>query len=623
MGALNRPKLEKEHLKKMKRFLPFVLLTILVVVLAACAGATTTTPTAEPVPTQEAMATEPVEEMALPSIAEIAAGDPNFSTLVAALQAAGLVDTLAGEGNYTVFAPTNDAFAALPEGTVEALLADPQGDLTQILLYHVVDGVARAADVVNLSEATTLNGAPIAIAVVDGAVRLNDAVNVVTTDIEASNGVIHVIDGVLLPPAAEAAAPTQSIAEIAAGDPNFSTLVTALQAAGLDEVLAAESEYTVFAPTNDAFAALPEGTVEALLADPQGELSKILLYHVVPGVARAADVVNLTEAETLNGAPVAITVVDGGVRLNDSVNVVTTDIEATNGVIHVIDGVLLPPAAESASIAEIAAGDPNFSTLVAALQAAGLVDTLAGEGSFTVFAPTNDAFAALPEGTLEALLADPQGMLTDILLYHVADGEARAEDVVNMSGIDTLNGQAVAIAVVDGMVKLNDTATVITPDIDASNGVIHVIDSVLIPSASESSTIADVVASNEDFSTLLAALEAAGLTGTLAGDGDFTVFAPTNAAFAALPAGTLETLLADPQGQLSQILLYHVVGSRAAAADVVNLSSVDTVQGSPISIEVVDGGVVLNDSVRVTQTDIMASNGVIHVIDAVLLPPSQ
>lgn len=613
----------------MKRFWLLPITIAIVIILAACGGAATPAPTAEPMATEIAPVAEPTEEMMEetagempPSIAEIAAADPNFSTLVAALQAAGLAETLAGEGNFTVFAPTNDAFAALPEGTVDALLADPQGDLTQILLYHVIDGVARAADVVNLTEATTLNGAPIAIAVVDGNVRLNDAVNVVTTDIEASNGVIHVIDGVLLPPAEESAAPTQSIAEIAAADPNFSTLVAALQAAGLAETLAGEGNFTVFAPTNDAFAALPEGTVEALLADPQGDLTQILLYHVVDGVARAADVVNLTEATTLNGAPIAIAVgEDGAVRLNDAVNVVTTDIEATNGVIHVIDGVLLPPAEETTSIAEIAAADPNFSTLVAALNAAGLTETLAGEGNFTVFAPTNDAFAALPEGTLDALLADPQGMLTNILLYHVVGSEARAADVVNMSGVETLNGQAVAITVEDGVVKLNDLATVVSTDIEASNGIIHVIDSVLVPPASESSTIADVVASNEDFSTLLAALEAAGLTETLAGAGDFTVFAPTNEAFAALPAGTLDTLLADPQGQLSQILLYHVVGSRAAAADVVNLSSVDTLQGSPITIEVVNGGVVLNDSVMVTQTDIMASNGVIHVINAVLLPP--
>ena len=470
----------------MKRYMSLLILVILTGVLAACGGAAAPAPTAEPMPTT-APAVDPTAEPTaepLPSIAEIAAGDPNFSTLVAALDAAGLVETLAGEGSFTVFAPTNDAFAALPAGTVDALLADPTGDLTQILLYHVVDGVARAADVVNLSEATTLNGAPVAIAVVDGGVRLNESVNVVTTDIEASNGVIHVIDGVLLPPAAE---PTASIAEIAAGDPNFSTLVAALDAAGLVETLAGEGSFTVFAPTNDAFAALPAGTVEGLLEDPQGALTDILLYHVVDGVARAEDVVGLTEATTLNGAPIAIAVVDGGVRLNDSVNVVTTDIEATNGVIHVIDGVLLPPADEAAeptaSIAEIAAGDPNFSTLVAALDAAGLVETLAGEGDFTVFAPTNDAFAALPAGTVETLLADPTGDLTQILLYHVLGVRAAAANVVNLTSAETLQGSEVSIDVVDGGVVLNDAVRVVTTDIPATNGVIHVIDAVLIPPA--------------------------------------------------------------------------------------------------------------------------------------------
>ncbi len=615
----------------MKRFVPLTLMLIFAVVLAACGG-TVATPTAAPEPTEAAVVepTEEMEEMA-PSIAEIAAGDESFSTLVAALSAAGLVDTLAGEGSFTVFAPTNDAFAALPEGTVDALLEDPSGDLTQILLYHVVDGAAMASDVVGLDSVTTLQGEPVSIEVVDGNVILNGSVMVTATDIEASNGVIHVIDAVLLPGAEEAMdeemAP--SIAEIAAGDESFSTLVAALSAAGLVDTLAGEGSFTVFAPTNDAFAALPEGTVEALLEDPAGDLTQILLYHVVDGAAMAEDVVGLDSVTTLNGETVSIEVVDGNVVLNGSVIVTATDIAASNGVIHVIDGVLLP-GAEAAmeeemapSIAEIAAGDENFSTLVAALSAAGLVDTLAGEGTFTVFAPTNDAFAALPEGTVEALLEDPQGQLTDILLYHVVgDTAAMAEDVVNLDSVTTLNGTPVSISVVDGNVMLNDTVMVTATDIAASNGIIHVIDSVLIPAVAASGTIADVVAGNEDFSTLLTAVQAAGLAETLAGEGPFTVFAPTNEAFAAL-GDTLNDVLADPEGALTNILLYHVIGSTALAEDVVGLDAVSTLQGSDITIEVTDDGVLLNGNVLVTQTDIMTTNGVIHVINGVLLPPAN
>jgi transforming growth factor-beta-induced protein len=156
-------------------------------------------PTAEPTPMPEP--TEEVEEMA-PTIVEIAVEDGRFTTLVAAVQAAGLVDTLNSDGPFTVFAPTDDAFAALPDGTVESLLEEPEGALTQILLYHVVAGavVMAAADVVELDSATTVQGEEISIEVVDGSVILNGEVEVIITDIEASNGIIHVIDAVLLPP---------------------------------------------------------------------------------------------------------------------------------------------------------------------------------------------------------------------------------------------------------------------------------------------------------------------------------------------------------------------------------------------------------------------------------------
>ncbi len=391
---------------------------------------------------------------------DIAVGNPDFSTLVAASAAAGLVDVLNGEGPFTVFAPTNDAFAKLPQETLDALLADPTGDLTQILLYHVIEGKVMAADVIDGMSAATVQGAPVTFSVVDGVVKINDA-TVTIADIEASNGVIHVIDTVLIPPAAEAApaeeaaapaeevaaeevmtdtaeamveevAAPQSIVDIAVSNPDFSTLVAAVTAAGLVDTLSGEGPFTVFAPTNAAFAKLPQETLDALLADPTGGLTQILLYHVVPGKVMAADVTDGLTVATVQGSPVTFSVVDGVVKINDA-TITVTDIEASNGVIHVIDTVITPPAAEAApeamaeempaapqSIVDIAVGNPDFSTLVAAVSAAGLVDALSGEGPFTVFAPTNDAFAKLPADTLNALLADPTGDLTQILLYHVS-----------------------------------------------------------------------------------------------------------------------------------------------------------------------------------------------------------
>ena len=202
----------------------------------------------------------------------------------------------------------------------------------------------------------------------------------------------------------------------------------------------------------------------------------------------AETVVTLESAATLQGDDVSITVTDGSVFLNESVQVIMTDIEASNGVIHVIDAVLLPPSMsaeeemeEAPSITEIAVEDGRFTTLIAALEAAGLAETLAGEGEFTVFAPTDDAFAALPEGTVAMLLEDPEGALTDILLYHVVEGAVPAETVVTLESATTLNGADVTITVTDGNVFLNDTVQVIITDIEASNGIIHVIDGVLLP----------------------------------------------------------------------------------------------------------------------------------------------
>jgi len=146
------------------------------------------------------LASVPVLAQQSNTIVDVAAGNPDFSTLVTAVKAAGLVDTLSGEGPFTVFAPTNEAFAALGQDTINSVLANKEL-LTSILTYHVVAGQVMAADVVKLTSAKTVQGADIKITVKDGKVYLNDTIQVVTTDIQASNGVIHVIDGILMPPA--------------------------------------------------------------------------------------------------------------------------------------------------------------------------------------------------------------------------------------------------------------------------------------------------------------------------------------------------------------------------------------------------------------------------------------
>jgi transforming growth factor-beta-induced protein len=211
--------------------------------------------------------------------------------------------------------------------------------LSQVLLYHVVEGQVMASDVVELDSATTVQGEDIAINVAGDSVKVNEA-NVVGTDIAASNGVIHVIDQVILPPSMSETAAMGDIVETAQAAGDFNTLITAVETAGLVETLKGEGPFTVFAPTDEAFASLDEGTLDALLADPEA-LSQVLLYHVVPGQVTADQVVELESAETVEGGSVAIRVEDGQVFINDA-QVIATDVVTSNGVIHVIDKVIVP-----------------------------------------------------------------------------------------------------------------------------------------------------------------------------------------------------------------------------------------------------------------------------------------
>ena len=322
--------------------LVFSVVMVGMMALAACAPAATPAPepTAMPEPTA---IPEPTAVPVAKDIVDTAVADGRFTTLAAALQAAGLVETLKGEGPFTVFAPTDDAFAKLPAGTLDELLKpENKQKLTDILLYHVVGSKAMAADVIGLDAVTALLGKDVAIKQDMGKVYANDA-QIIITDIETSNGVIHVIDAVLLPPAEEAAIEKLDIVDTAVADGRFTTLAAALKAASLVETLKGEGPFTVFAPTDDAFAKLPAGTLDSLLLpENKQKLSDILLYHVVGGKVMASDVVNLKSAPTVLGKDVTVTVDYGNVFLNGTIQVIITDIETSNGVIHVIDAVLVP-----------------------------------------------------------------------------------------------------------------------------------------------------------------------------------------------------------------------------------------------------------------------------------------
>ncbi len=285
----------------------------------------------------------------------------------------------------------------------------------------------------------------------------------------------------------------------------------------------------------------------------------------------------------------------------------------------------IPTFAADQDIVEIAVGNSDFSILVAALQKADLVSALQADGPFTVFAPTNTAFEKLLASlniSADDLLNHPQ--LKEVLLYHVVSGQVLSSDLQNGMMPATLTGETIKVDLTNS-VKINESG-VTTADVLATNGVIHIIDTVLVPSTFVLSaepeipaTVVDIALSNPDFSMLVSLLQKADLVSALQGEGPFTVFAPTNAAFDKLLAA-LNINASDLMNQpdLAKVLLYHVVSGKVLSTDLSDGLEAPTLNGESVAFDL-SSGVMVNQS-GIVSADIEAGNGVIHVIDAVLVP---
>ena len=590
------------------------------------------------------------EPMATKDIMQVAQSTSNLSTFVTAVNAAGLASALKGPGPFTVFAPSNAAFAAVDAATLEALLANPEA-LADLLKYHVLSGEKMSGDLTSGSVSTLLPGKSINVTVSGGMVTLNGTSGVETADLDATNGVIHIIDEVLIYPGFEV--PKKSIYDLAASTPSLSTLKTALDIfPDLVSALDSDGSFTVFAPTNDAFAALLGVIGQTGLSDiPESVIERLLKYHVIAGATvMSTDLTDGQEAATLLSADDKITVgIDGTSVTINGANVTTADVEASNGVVHILDAVLVPSLELSIvnTIVEPAYFNKNFSILTEAVVKADLVATLTNPAAnLTLFAPDNAAFAAAGITSVSGLSASD---LTPILTYHVLGSEVFANALPPTgSAVTTLNGPFYLSintngAFINGLTKIT-TATVSGGALDYTNGVVHLINRTLLPATKnvvEIAVAASQAATGAEFGQLVAALTAvendptaANLITILSGTGPFTVFAPTDAAFASLYtlAGVADfNALVAAVGipTIEAVLKYHVVGARVFSSDLPNLPSnvVATLGGNitlnlgTLTITDTDAALSLGSAdATITATDILGTNGVIHVINQVLLP---
>ena len=525
------------------------------------------------------------------------------NSLVAAVIQAELLETLQGTGPFTVFAPTDQAF--IDAGIDLAALDTPEGKqtLSDILLYHVVSAEVPSSAVTECMSADAANGQPLAFTV-NGGVMVNGA-NVTAADVATSNGVIHVIDKVLTP-----SDYPNDIPRTAQCTGNHSALVAAVIQADLLETLQGTGPFTVFAPTDQAF--VEAGIDLGALDTPEGKLalSDILLYHVVAEVPASA-VTNCMSADAVNGQSLSF-IVDGAVTVNGA-TVTLADVTTSNGVIHVIDKVLSPTDTPN-DIPRTAQCTGQHNSLVAGVIQAELLETLQGEGPFTVFAPTDQAF--IDAGIDLAELDTPEGKqtLADILLYHVVPSEVPASAVTDCMSADAANGQPLAFTVNEAGIMVNG-ASVTLADVNTSNGIIHVIDKVLMPSDSPRN-IPSTASCTGVHTSLVAALIQAELVAALEGDGPFTVFAPTDQAFT--DAGINLEELNTPEGKatLTEILLFHVYQGTVESSDIFDSTELQMMNGKNATVSLSSG---INGA-SITSADVFTSNGVIHVIDAVLTP---
>ncbi len=628
------------------------------------------------------------------NIVETAQATTALGSLVDALVAAdaGLVQALSDEtATYTVFAPTNEAFSSLL-GSLDGFDSledfDTPGEkalLAKILTYHVVkDIAAQSTDLSDGQIIATLQGEEVTVGIDGSTVTIKDKqgesvdpAQVAVANVETSNGIVHVIDQVLLPQevldalGGDSMDPVGTLVDVVVATEALSILEAAVIKAGLAETLSTEGPFTVFAPTDDAFVALLGilGDDYNGLDDFDTEaemtlLKDILLYHVLPVKVTEADLSETSVPTAFAGNSIGVIASGDTFVIGDAsdtnANITGTDIMASNGVAHTIDKVLLPQSAldfvtalSLKTIVEIAVATDDLSLLVETLQQvdAGLVETLSGEGPFTVFAPTNGAFVALLDtlGDDYNALADfdtaeEKALLVKILTYHVVAGTAAfSGDLSDGQVIATFQGENVGINIKDGTVHIEDAtdsnATVAIPDVEASNGVVHVINKVLLPQEvldllpSPSPNIVGLAQSVDDLSLLVDALiqADAGLVDVLSGDGPFTVFAPTNAAFTDLldalghEYNSLDDFDTDAEkALLAKVLTYHVVsGAAVASGDLSDHQEIVAEQGESL-FAVLNGGVDIRDwtltDANVVLADQIASNGIVHVVDKVLLP---
>jgi transforming growth factor-beta-induced protein len=530
--------------------------------------------------------------------------DPNMAMLNTAFRRAGFVEPLSSPGSYTVFAPTDAAFNLVPAVYMELFFENDSflPHLRRLLLHQILPGTRLAADFVDGITVMALSGENYP--VLQNPLSAN-GIPIVVADNEVSNGVVHTIDDILTPSWV-----LTSLQGRITEDAELSVLFSLMNIVGFNVNIEDFGEYTLLAPTNDAFLALGDENMAFLTNTANVQLvGQFLNYHLVRGVYVLPEL-RPSRLDTFEGGVVSVSV--NPTRFN-GVTVAEGDILAKNGVLHKINSVLFFQNGVRGNTAlDFVADNPELSILFGALQRSGFDRALSQPASLTIFAPTNAAFNQLPNSLLSTLFFNNEFVphLRDLLLYHIIGGEIFSNGFVNGTVKNTLNEEAVGIRTdplaVNGnlMLALNN---------DVSNGVVHTLGAVLAPSW-VFNTLNDLVVFSSSLSTLLNLMVLAGLN--LSGSGAFTLLAPINTAFTAMQEQDLQGLINNVELRYN-FLAKHVVQGVFTTFMLAADQELPNILGTGVTVTSINP-ILLDGVASVVFSNALASNGVFHAIDTVL-----
>uniref|UniRef100_A0A8P4GC45 Transforming growth factor-beta-induced protein ig-h3 n=1 Tax=Dicentrarchus labrax TaxID=13489 RepID=A0A8P4GC45_DICLA len=509
-----------------------------------------------------------------------------------------LKDEIEGPGSFTFFAPSNEAWAALPTEILDALVSNVNIELLNALHYHMVNRRLTSEELRHGSSFTSMyQDFHVHIHHYSNGIVTVNCARLIKPDQHATNGIVHVVDRVIT-------AISNNVNTFIEIDEDLETLRTAMAAAGMAAMLENEGQYTIFAPTNEAFEKIPPETLNRILGDPVA-LRDLLNYHILKHIQCAESIVSGTPMETLQGTVLEVGCDGDQMTLNGKAIITKKDQLGTNGVIHYINELLIPDSAKV--LLELAEGS-SVSTATKLFVEAGLTPHLTGSEALTMLAPLNDAF--LPSGTPVQWNNSDCNLMTN----HILKEQLSSSSLYHGQELETLGGLRLRVFVYRNNVCI-ENACIAAHDKKGRYATMFTVDKVLTP---PTGTVMDVLKAHDRFSLLVGAIQTAGMTELLNQQGALTFFAPTNDAFSAMSQPELNKLMRNRQ-QLEAVLRYHLGVGILVSGGVSSHTRVQPLQGEKLELGVRNYTVYVN-KVPVADADLMATNGVVHAVNSIIRP---